>query len=492
MSVKPYQWPAVNEFLAREGDLERIEQWWMVHDREPLAMFGRRRVGKSWLFRRFAHERPAVVLVAEDLPPGSQLSRFAHQLEPILGVRPDLPDVQTLFSVLYRAAKHQKILAVIDEFPYLLGTTEAERTRTLTALQAVMEEERDQSKLKLVLCGSQVTVMESLFSEKNPLHGRLRRFEVRPFTFADADAFLSHLPPLEAFERYAVAGGVPRYLDALSEGALGDAVCRAIFDKDAPLWDEGRTIVDQELREPRVYFGILDQLASGAKEINEISQALRIGTSPLSQYLRNLNALRLVSRSMPIGAKPTARGGLWQIEDPFLRFWFRFAFPFQADLEAGLSSADLFEGEVKAHVPEHVATVFETWCRAWAREHYGSTSPHVGRWWGNALDKLRRDGTRSNEEIDVVGLRSGGTATLVGEAKWANRPMVKGIVRDLDEYKIPALRQSGIKTSPHLKIILWSKSGYADSLTELAAEDERITLVDVASAFGKGRATPGP
>ena len=193
-----------------------------------------------------------MVLVAEDLPSGSQLSRFARHLEPFLGVRPELPDVQTLFAVLYRAARDQKILVVIDEFPYLLGATTPERERTLTALQAVMEEERDQSMLKLVLCGSQVAVMESLFSEKNPLHGRLRRFEVRPLTFADADAFMSHLPPL---------------------------------------WDEGRTLVDRELREPRVYFGILEQLAGGPKEINEISQAVRIATSPLSQYLQNLDDL---------------------------------------------------------------------------------------------------------------------------------------------------------------------------------------------------------
>lgn len=486
MSVEPYIWPAVDEFLTRESDLERFRGWWTSDDREPLAMFGRRRVGKSWLFRRFAHGRPAVLLVAEDLPPGAQLTRFARQLEPVLGVQPALADVQTLFSVLYRAARDQKILVVIDEFPYLLGATAPERERTLTALQAVMEEERDQSKLKLVLCGSQVAVMESLFSEKNPLHGRLRRFEVRPLAFADADSFVSHLAPVDAFERYAVAGGVPRYLAALSGGSLRDAVCRAVLGKDSPLWDEGRTLIDQELREPRVYFGILEQLAGGAKEINEMSAALRIEASPLSQYLRNLDELRLISRSMPIGAKAAARGALWQIEDPFLRFWFRFVFPFQADLEAGLQPADLFEADVKGHIAEHVAPVFETWCQTWTRENYGRIAPQVGRWWGNALDEFRRSKTRSSEEIDVVGVRRG-SVTLVGEAKWTTARMPKSIVRDLDEFKVPALRQVGFKIASDLQIILWSKSGYADSLVELAGQDGRITLVDVEGAFEQGR-----
>lgn len=486
MSVEPYEWPSVGKFLAREDDLARLGQWWGSEDHEPLAMFGRRRVGKSWLFRRFAHGLPAIVLVAEDLPPGSQLARFAQQLEPVLGVRPDLPDVQTLFSILYRAAGEQKILVVIDEFPYLLGPTLPERTRTLTSLQAVMEEERDSSNLKLLLCGSQVAVMESLFSEKNPLHGRLRRFEVRPLQFADADAFMSTLSPLKSFERYAIAGGVPRYLAALNARSLDAAVCRSVLSKDAPLWDEGRTLVDQELREPRVYFGILEQLAGGAKEINEISQALRIRTSPLSQYLQNLAELRLVTREKPIGARMGSRGGLWQIDDPFLRFWFRFVFPFQADLEAGLAPEDLYTAEVGAHVGEHVAPVFETWCRWWVREHHGGTSPQVGRWWGNALDAYRGDGTRSSEEIDVVGLRRG-TATLVGEAKWTTAPMRRAVVVDLEKYKIPALRQSGIKVASQLQIILWSKSGYSDGLIELAAADERLELVDVEAAFGERR-----
>ncbi|MGH3520013.1 MAG: hypothetical protein ACRDQ7_22025 [Haloechinothrix sp.] len=51
---------------------------------------------------------------------------------------------------------------------------------------------------------------------------------------------------------------------------------------DAPLWNEGRTIVGQELREPTVHFAVLEQLATGEKETGEIAAALRLpnGTVP--------------------------------------------------------------------------------------------------------------------------------------------------------------------------------------------------------------------
>ena len=86
-----YHWPLVHEFINRANELDVLDRWWKGSERQPVVLMGRRRVGKSWLFRRFAHEKPALLLIAEQLPPGTQLSRFADVLEPALGVRPDLP-----------------------------------------------------------------------------------------------------------------------------------------------------------------------------------------------------------------------------------------------------------------------------------------------------------------------------------------------------------------------------------------------------------------
>ncbi len=76
-----YHWPLLSEFRNRTVELERMDEWWTGSEREPLAMLGRRRVGKSWLFRRFAHEKAALILVAEQLPAQSQFARFAYDLE---------------------------------------------------------------------------------------------------------------------------------------------------------------------------------------------------------------------------------------------------------------------------------------------------------------------------------------------------------------------------------------------------------------------------
>ena len=437
MNDPRYSWPLADEFLNRSDELHHLETWWRRGDRQPLAMMGRRRVGKSWLFRRFADGKPAIVLVAEQLPARSQLTRFADILEPFLGVRPDLPDVPTLLRVLFRMTEKRKLLVIIDEFPWVLGSSEAEVRRTLTSIQAVMEEERDQSQLRLILCGSQVEQMEALFNEKNPMHGRLQRLTVRPLRFREALHFLDTLDPVSAFERFAITGGMPMYLSKLGHGNLRAAVCREVLDKDAPLWNEGRAIVEQELREPRIYFAILEQLSSGAKSLNEVAQPLSMTTGAVSRYLSNLVDLRLVSRKTPFGADEKSRAGRWLLDDEFLRFWFRFVFPFQSDLETGLGASDLFDGEVVGAMSDQVAPVFESWCLEWLRTNRSSYATKVGNWWGNAANNFRVTKERSSEEIDGVG-SSRNQITVVSESKWTSAQFTPKVIHDLRTYKLPA------------------------------------------------------
>jgi uncharacterized protein len=323
-----------------------------------------------------------------------------------------------------------------------------------------------------------VTQMEALQSERKPLHGRLVPVELRALAYQRATLFLGGGDAQGRFVRFAVAGGMPRYLAALAGGDLRARVCDQLLRPDAPLWNEGRTIVGQELREPAMHFSVLEQLASGEKKVGELASALRTSSGPVSKYLSVLSDLRLVRKDLPYGASSSDRGSHWVLEDPFLRFWFRFVFPFQADLEAGLAPGDLYDSEIAPELPDHVAPVFEDLCREHVRVTMGATATRVGRWWGNALNSLRRSGERSTEEIDVVGTARK-RVTLVGEAKWTTKPLGEKILRDLSDYKIPALEQDGFKLAGDVTIVLLSRSGYSAGLRTRAESDERLVLIDV-------------
>ena len=479
MGIPNYNWSSAGEFVNRTSELARLGEWWNSPSRQPLALLGRRRVGKSWLFRKFAHGKSALILVAEQLPTATQLSRFADHLEPLIGVRPQLASVGDLIRALYHAAQQERLLVVIDEFPYLLGTTAAEIGATTSEVQAALETEPDGSALKLLLCGSQVSQMEAMFSERNPLHGRLERLEVRPLGYRESHALLADLQdPIQRFERYCITGGMPLYVSRLGSGDVRDAVCTGVLDRFAPLFNEGRSLVEQELREPRVYLALLERLAQGRQQVNELAQHAGLDSSRTSKYLTTLKDLRMVTRSVPIGAAHDSRDGRWQLDDPFLRFWFRFVFPYQSDLDGGLDAGQLFDTVVAHDLADHCSPVFEQWALTWLRANLGSTAVTWGRWWGNAANTHRRDGTRTTEEIDAVGMLRN-RVTAVAECKWTNRPLTPAIVHDLDRYKLPALVDSGMKISNDLRLILFCRSGYSDDLVELATDDPRIELVNV-------------
>lgn len=474
--MQTFVFPAYDRFLNRSADLARLEDWWLGGERNALVLYGRRRVGKSWLFRRFAHGKPAVLLVADRRAEAPQLERFADRLAEPLGVRPALSDLPALFEALYTLAAKQKLLAVIDEFPYLLPAREKERIETLTAIQAVMEE-RDASQLKLVLCGSYIAQMERLL--KGPLRGRVTPLLIEPLGFADAQGFAAQDPGAVArIERYAVSGGMTLHLDELARGGtLPDRIRTRVLNPRGPLFNDPREVLEEELRAPGVYYSILEALSTGKKSLGDLGTALGRKTPDLQGYLDTLRAMRVVERSAPVTAQEDVRDHRYRLADDYLRFWFRFVFPFQEELKTGLPPEALYRDEIAPELPDHISPTFEALCREWVLRTGRATK--VGAWWGNALNVHRRDGSRQTEEIDVVGIRRR-VVSVVGECRWRNRPLGLEALTNLETYKIPALREAKVRVAREsLSIVLFSKSGFGDGLVQVADERADIRLIGV-------------
>jgi uncharacterized protein len=471
-----FRFPARDRFLDREGDLARLEDWWGGPERNALALYGRRRVGKSWLFRRFADGKPAVVLVADRRAQAPQLDRFASALEPLLGLRPALDSVPALLEALYTLAERDQVLAVIDEFPYLLPAGESERDEVLTSVQAVMEE-RDASQLELVLCGSYIGQMERLLT--GPLRGRLTGRLVEPLDFPQATVYLeSEASAADMVERYAVAGGMSLYLDELGRGGtLRQRVCARVLDPRGPLFNDPREVLEEELRSPGVYYSLLEELSTGKKSLADLAAALGRRTPDLQGYLKTLRGMQVVDRYAPVTAREDVRNHRWSLSDAFMRFWFRFVFPYQEDLKTGLQPSVLYREEIEPQLANHVSPTFEALSRQWVL-HTGRAT-RVGAWWGNAVNEQRRTKARLTEEVDVVGLTRS-VVTVVGECKWTKGQMELAVLEDLDAYKVPAMREAKIrfaKDGPHT--VLFSRSGFSDRLEQAAQRRGNVTLISV-------------
>lgn len=212
--------------------------------------------------------------------------------------------------------------------------------------------------------------------------------------------------------------------------------------------------------------------------MEQIARGAHIENTAVNRYLATLAELRIVRRKLPVGARASSRGGHWELSDPFLRFWFRFVFPYQAELEAGLRAEDLWKSTVRPALSDHVAPVFEELCRDWTRATHGRTTQHLGSWWGNSRNELRRTGQRSTEEIDILAIVNN-HVTIIGECRWRTKPMDGNILEDIEDYKLPALHQAGYKTETNPRILLFSRAGYNNTIHRAAAENKRRRPVDI-------------
>ncbi|NJD28269.1 MAG: ATP-binding protein [Chloroflexi bacterium] len=471
----PYVFEAIDRFRDRVAELDAIKGWFdRVGEPRALVLHGRRRVGKSWLFKAFAHGREADVLIGTTRALPDQLAGFAATLERD-GERPDLPDLETLFRTLYRRAHTEPRLAVIDELPNLLRVDRA----LPSTLLKIMEEESPNSRLKLILTGSHVGIMEELLAERQPLHDRLQPLRIRPLDFWRAQELLEGMTPENQLVAFGLAGGMPKYL-AVMAGSADPAASLAATTLDplAGLFNEGRAVLAQELESPATYFSLLAALAAGPADYPTIAGRSHVEHNKIGRYLATLEGLDLVSSRYPVtDPDRRSRVGQYRLNDGFLRFWFRWVFPFEDDLAAGLNPAVVLDDEIRPRLADHLAPAIEDVARDWVRRNRIGAATRVGAWWGPALNELRATNERTTEEIDIVGLR-GKRAVVVGEVRWRSEPMSVAILGELERFKLPALRQAGIEVKEP-RVVLVSRSGFSDGLREAAIKEDRIQLVSL-------------
>jgi hypothetical protein len=135
--------------------------------------------------------------------------------------------------------------------------------------------------------------MENILQSRAPLHGRARPLRVQPFSFRVAQEFLGAHPAVELIERYAVAGGMPRYLNLLNRsGTFKSLVCNLLLSPNGTLFQEPRTVLEMEFTETAVYFSLIEALAQKkAMEWRDLVDESGVDSGSASKYMSVLHDL---------------------------------------------------------------------------------------------------------------------------------------------------------------------------------------------------------
>lgn len=263
------------DLIGRARERRALETLLVSREAELVALYGRRRVGKTFLVRQVFDKLLRFELTGvHGAPLATQLASFADALGRASGaVLPPAPpgDWQQAFaslrSLFERSLKRGtgKQVLFIDEMPWLASR----RSGFLAAFEHFWNAWASrQPRLIVVVCGSaSAWIVQRLLRSKGGLHNRVtRRLRLEPFTLAETEAFLQarkiDLGRYGVLELYAALGGIPYYLRQIERGeSPARALDRLCFATDAPLRDEFGKLYASLFEHPDRHEGVVRALA---------------------------------------------------------------------------------------------------------------------------------------------------------------------------------------------------------------------------------------
>jgi len=458
---------SIPEFIDRERELAALRGAWGRPEAQLLVLYGRRRVGKTALLQRFLQDLPGIHYIATRLPEQQQLAEMGR----ILGTVTDDPVLASAgfqsWDQVFLWLEHapRRVAFILDEYPYMV-----EANRALSSLwQRVWDRRLAAGNAFVVLCGSSVSMMEQeTLDVRSPLYGRRTgQLRLEPLPFEHARRFVPGYTFEDQVRTFAIVGGVPYYLRLFdSRKTLRRNVQDRVLEMGAPLREEVEFLLRQELREPRIYFGILSAIAAGKRKAGEIINATGLTPATAGKYLSVLQDLGFVSREVPLTeTRPEkSKRGLYHIEDPFVRFWFRFVLPQRGLLETGRTGEAM--ATISRELDHFTSATYEEICRDAVRsglleEVTGVAWTRVGRWWNRTA------------EVDILAFPEDSSAVLLGEVKWSRRPLGTNILAALEEKRDALPAQTGARTV----FVLFARAGFTTALRRVARSRDDLVLI---------------
>ena len=322
------------QIIGRKYEQQVLQNCHQSGKPEFVAIYGRRRIGKTFLVRQFFRDTFDFSITGiyqgtrqEQLVQFCKLlNQYSKSTFPIVNNWFDAFDqLKTYLSHI----KKKRIVVFIDELPWL----DTPKSRFINAFEAFWNGwGAHQQQLMLVVCGSATTWMtQKLIGNKGGLHNRLTRsIYLSPFTLGECEKFLANkgmkLSRYEQVENYMIMGGTPYYLNLLEPGlSLSQNIDRLFFAKNAPLRTEYNFLFRSLFNDSELYQKVVECVARKAKGLTLIEIKAALGakdSGKLSQVISNLCSCDLMTKYYAYQKKQ--RDALYQLTDLYTLFYLRF------------------------------------------------------------------------------------------------------------------------------------------------------------------------
>ena len=403
-------------FYDREKELEILKKNWEQsgHQSMMTTLIGRRRIGKTALLLKSAIRQQHLYLYVSKDNEQLLCRKFQQQAENDirLKVYGQASSFGQLFEELMKYGIDNHYTLIIDEFQNFLTINKA----IPSVIQDIWDRYKDNTHVNLILCGSIYSMMKRIFDNSDePLYGRRdSNIRLQPFHIDVLKTILydynANYKPEDLLCLYMLTGGVAKYVALLMDAKAisKNKMLRYAFAADSPFLTEGTELLISEFgRDYGTYFSILQLIAAGMTTQSEIDSVIGKNTGA---YLNNLyEDYSFISKNTPILSKAGARNIKWQIDDCFLRFWFRFVYPYQALIESG--QTELLYQYVADNYTQFTGKTLERYFHE--KTMQTGCFSRIGNWWNR----------KGEDEIDMIALNEFNKTGVIAEIKRNNQKL---------------------------------------------------------------------
>ena len=282
-----------------------------------MSIYGRRRVGKTYLIREFSHNRGIYleIMGQKDASLKEQLNNFYTSLleafNPILAIKkPESwkEGLTILTAILKIIPSKKKIVLFFDELPWLA----TKKSGILQALEYEWNRNWSKNKnLRLIVCGSAASwVIEKLIFSKGGLHNRITdTIHLKPFTLYETQEYLKskgiQLKPIQVLELYMVMGGIPHYLKQIEKGKSSTQNINDLcFHKDGFLFSEFERLFRSLFDHSSIHYHIIREIGKKRNGIlrNDLLKATGLHSGgTFNKQIKELKESGFVQEFIPFG-----------------------------------------------------------------------------------------------------------------------------------------------------------------------------------------------
>ena len=392
------------DFIGREQEIKLLQDIKDSGKAEFVAVYGRRRVGKTYLIQQFFNN--SFAFSATGIIEGTREEELFAFTSAMIGIgysgrqpKTWLEAFEALKSVLDKQPRKGRQVIYIDELP-CFDTPKSGFVRALGHFWNTWASLRKD--VILVVCGSATSWMiENIVNDHGGLHDRTTHtLYLRQFTLAETETYLKsrkiHWPRQTITETYMMLGGVPYYLSLLSpQESLAQNIDRLYFRKNSELGQEYRRLYASLFKSPDPYIRIVEALGRNKQGLTrgEIAENLKISSNgTLSKQLENLEYCDIIRRYVTkVGGKPKTNEAYFQLVDLFTLFHLTFS--------KKLTTEDYWEQHLNTPVVNTwLGLAFEHVCMA----HIGQVRHALG------LDRIAveyyswRSSTNQKAQVDMI------------------------------------------------------------------------------------------